>query len=374
MKYHIVEFVDEQTVEVVPDKWLTSNKKCFWPPGPGNKSAFARKGRSPAKGWKRFNAAIKGTYTNYDDARRKLEVAQFTSDLESEDTERRKTSRPARYESGAPQTVPPPPPPPPPSFPAAGTSSATAGTSSATAGTSSATAGTSFATASIQRLTQESSEDGSSTAVSEQSSEIVFDASAEMTDTGADRDEEEGAERRRSLSPKKLKRKLLSPEEFQYQVLTRLTLLRMVQQQHGELLMSLTERMSRRHQPSKEPAMPRSPFRDYESLKRFDTTLTGPKKEALIEELSSQGGSTAAVCARRLLKLLLADSLAMEFSWFGKKGKHSFSQLRLAPCIVSAVKSSHGATDFEVEAAIREWLRHAPARHRLASVKTQAAV
>lgn len=75
--------------------------------------------------------------------------------------------------------------------------------------------------------------------------------------------------------------------EFQYQVLTRLTLLRMVQQQHGELLMSLTERMSRRHQPSKEPAVPRSPFRDYESLKRFDTTLTGPKKEALVRNSNS---------------------------------------------------------------------------------------
>ncbi|KAK8788144.1 hypothetical protein V5799_022078 [Amblyomma americanum] len=66
---------------------------------------------------------------------------------------------------------------------------------------------------------------------------------------------------------------------------------------------------------------------------------------------------------RRLLRHLLEDGLACQFSWLGKKGKRAFNDLRLRSCLISAVKRGHDANDYVVEAAVHEWLRQTPARH-----------
>ncbi|XP_075740094.1 uncharacterized protein LOC119162323 [Rhipicephalus microplus] len=140
----------------------------------------------------------------------------------------------------------------------------------------------------------------------------------------------------------------------------------MVQKQHGELLHGLIGRFRSNAAKGNAPLVS-SPFSEYESLKLFDDKLTGQMKDTLVEELANKGGSNAAACTKRILSYLLCDNLAAQFSWFGKKGKHQFSQLRLASCIISAVQKVHPADEFTIEAAVREWLRHAPARHRNAA-------
>ncbi|XP_077500468.1 uncharacterized protein LOC144131398 isoform X1 [Amblyomma americanum] len=115
-----------------------------------------------------------------------------------------------------------------------------------------------------------------------------------------------------------------------------------------------------------------TPFKDYEALKEFDVTLHGSKREDFIQELSGKGGANVTSSTRRLLRHLLEDSLACQFSWLGKKGKHAFNDLRLCSCLISAIKRGHDANDYVVGAAIHEWLRHAPARHCSATGKNNA--
>ncbi|XP_037558107.1 uncharacterized protein LOC119435267 [Dermacentor silvarum] len=160
-------------------------------------------------------------------------------------------------------------------------------------------------------------------------------------------------------------------EEFQHQVLMKLSVLRVVQQQQGELLNALVSRFARgnmQSQAAKEPLIS-EPFDDYESLKRFDETLTGSRREDFIQELANKGGANPTTCTKRILRHVMTDFLGCQFSWQGRKGKHSFSQMKLSSCITCAVQSGHETSEFAVETAIREWLRHAPARHRTAIAK-----
>lgn len=72
--------------------------------------------------------------------------------------------------------------------------------------------------------------------------------------------------------------------EFQYQVLTRLTVLRMVQQQHGDLITAFTTRYSRdklQRLQEEEPVM-KGPFNSYDELKHFDAKLSGSTRERFV--------------------------------------------------------------------------------------------
>ncbi|KAH7940110.1 hypothetical protein HPB52_021859 [Rhipicephalus sanguineus] len=162
-----------------------------------------------------------------------------------------------------------------------------------------------------------------------------------------------------------------SQPKFQRQVLTQLAGLRVVQQQQGQLLGDLVTRFARRNmeaQANSEPLVA-MPFDDYGTLKQFDCTLTGTRKEVFIRELAVKGGANPAACTKRMLRYVMTDHLACQFSWQGRKGKLSFCQMQLPSCITCAVQTAHEASDFTVEMAIREWLRHAPARQRNAIAK-----
>ncbi|CAN7974709.1 unnamed protein product, partial [Ixodes persulcatus] len=76
-------------------------------------------------------------------------------------------------------------------------------------------------------------------------------------------------------------RKLLPPEEFQREILTRLTVLRIVQQQQGELLRALTVRQTRGELVENLQLLVSSPFDDVSSLKTFDSTIQVEIKKTL---------------------------------------------------------------------------------------------
>ncbi|CAN7974708.1 unnamed protein product, partial [Ixodes persulcatus] len=83
-----------------------------------------------------------------------------------------------------------------------------------------------------------------------------------------------------------------------------------------------------------------------------------------VQQLADAGGSGVASCTRRVMRSLFTDQLACKFSWQGRKGKFSFCKLHLAKFVVSAVRSCNQCQDFTVESVMKDWLRHAPARHR----------
>ncbi|KAH7957570.1 hypothetical protein HPB52_020222 [Rhipicephalus sanguineus] len=77
--------------------------------------------------------------------------------------------------------------------------------------------------------------------------------------------------------------------EFQHEVLVKLTVLRMVKKQHGELLHGLITRLPLRSNAAKGNApLVSSPFSEYESLKQFDNKLTGQMKDVLVYDKDFQ--------------------------------------------------------------------------------------
>ncbi|KAK4885823.1 hypothetical protein RN001_002094 [Aquatica leii] len=93
MEYSVVEFTDADGggLALVNCKWFTPQKKeVFWPPykNPSLFNKALKNGESPEISWKSYS--IKRNYyqsSNYDAARKKLKLAEDTSDLQSDNSE-----------------------------------------------------------------------------------------------------------------------------------------------------------------------------------------------------------------------------------------------------------------------------------------------
>jgi len=69
------------------------------------------------------------------------------------------------------------------------------------------------------------------------------------------------------------------------------------------------------------------------------------------------GGYNSHVMIRNILKKMLTNPLAQQFSWAGRKNKHSFKDLKLANIITQAVRAVHRQiTDAEIANSISKWL------------------
>ncbi|XP_025264618.1 uncharacterized protein LOC112637989 [Camponotus floridanus] len=65
----------------------------------------------------------------------------------------------------------------------------------------------------------------------------------------------------------------------------------------------------------------------------------------------------------RLMKIIFANELAVNYSWYGAKKKENFSKLHICKVIMSAVRKLHiNATDEQISAPIKIWLAHAKER------------
>ncbi|XP_077256487.1 uncharacterized protein LOC143894216 [Temnothorax americanus] len=63
------------------------------------------------------------------------------------------------------------------------------------------------------------------------------------------------------------------------------------------------------------------------------------------------------VMIRNILKKMLTNPLAQQFSRAGRKNKHSFKNLKLANIITQAVRTVHRQiTDAEIANSISKWL------------------
>ncbi|XP_060588242.1 uncharacterized protein LOC132743705 isoform X2 [Ruditapes philippinarum] len=75
--------------------------------------------------------------------------------------------------------------------------------------------------------------------------------------------------------------------------------------------------------------------------------------------LTLQGGITRSDMSKRVMKHCMSNQLALQFNWFGKKGKRAFGKLKLAKAVQKAVMKCKKCTAAEVELDCREWFRSA---------------
>lgn len=355
MQYAIVEFSGEDLVELVPVSWI-SGDMCKWPPQTSDVSKMIKKACDPEKDWKEYKVDLKGLFETYAQSRQKLDQSQYTSDLESgHEIKKRRRHRPARFDdfSSDDDDLESPTPPPnfgigvmrtrtaldeveqppsvsyeqPPEICSPQPHRRTSGTEGVTAASKHIPHYESAGPSGLQRKSHHSSNAGSSS-----------NGSISLSSC----------------------RVLLPASDFQRQVLRRLEVIQLLQQQQGEQLAILTQQ-SRRDAPIA-ARLVSGPFHTMEELRAFDSSLVGDTKQAFVNELSQIGGDHVLKATRRILVYLMADELAAKFSWLGRKGKTNFSKFTMASCIVDVVSAAHPAGKFCVEAGIKSWLVHAPDR------------
>ncbi|XP_064463346.1 uncharacterized protein LOC135374291 isoform X2 [Ornithodoros turicata] len=153
-------------------------------------------------------------------------------------------------------------------------------------------------------------------------------------------------------------------EDYGKQVLRLLQIIRLTQQEHGEVLQELTRQRLNYDVSGSSPLVP-FPFPSSEALEEFNSSLNEDLETQLVQELAQLGGNDVRSTTRKILEYLLTDSAASEFSWLGQKGKKKFGLLKLPQIIVRGVRANRkhsAATKDDVESTIKSWLRHAKDR------------
>ena len=77
--------------------------------------------------------------------------------------------------------------------------------------------------------------------------------------------------------------------------------------------------------------------------------------------LSRVGGSTVKEAVRNCLYHILDKEIAVKFSYFGQKGKNSFSKLEIKKVLCDAILCSNscsGADEHTIKAVVMSWLKH----------------
>uniref|UniRef100_A0A2R5L443 Putative secreted protein n=1 Tax=Ornithodoros turicata TaxID=34597 RepID=A0A2R5L443_9ACAR len=122
--------------------------------------------------------------------------------------------------------------------------------------------------------------------------------------------------------------------DFQRQVLRILHIMRLAQQEQGDLLHEVSRQRVHSDPIVAEAPLVPTPFASCEALVDFNDSLNEHMETRLVEELAQLGGSEVRQSTRKILEYLLTDYVAAEFSWLGQKGKRKFGQLKLPQLII----------------------------------------
>ncbi|XP_067208313.1 uncharacterized protein [Linepithema humile] len=109
------------------------------------------------------------------------------------------------------------------------------------------------------------------------------------------------------------------------------------------------------------------PMKSFDDVNHVEDILKEKTQIDILDAtLSTIGGRDVSSKVSRILKYLFIDTLAAEFSFFGKRlNKRPFSDLYLRTIIVESIKrSTPGVTIKEIEDSIKIWLKHAPDREK----------
>ncbi|XP_064614191.1 uncharacterized protein LOC135477907 [Liolophura sinensis] len=85
--YAVVVFVETDEVELVASNWLQSQTKTFWPPyrNMSNVTKAVKDRVAADKTWPSYSIRILSACDSYEDGRRKLRMAEETSDIQTDD-------------------------------------------------------------------------------------------------------------------------------------------------------------------------------------------------------------------------------------------------------------------------------------------------
>lgn len=109
------------------------------------------------------------------------------------------------------------------------------------------------------------------------------------------------------------------------------------------------------------------PAETIENLHSLDNEVKDDKAKLteLVSYLSSLGGDGVVTRTNRILKSLMTNSLASQLNFKGRN-KQAFSIFKLKEIINEVVKSKvKTAETYDIETAIKNWLKHAPQRLKL---------
>ncbi|XP_064476255.1 uncharacterized protein LOC135390482 [Ornithodoros turicata] len=185
-------------------------------------------------------------------------------------------------------------------------------------------------------------------------------------------------------------RSMSSVEDSKYardfeQIIRLLHTIRLNQEEHGEQLHLIMSEMTTRVHEELDDDFLQRPFEDLDEFLFFDNELktSADRREKLRAFFCKFGGRHAKEKTVVALQHLMGDTVAEQFSWYGKKGKMKFYELNSCDILLKALcrartrsKASGTAADTtptykEVEAAVKDWLRRAKER-RASRSKAQA--
>ncbi|KAM7294358.1 uncharacterized protein ISCGN_023864 [Ixodes scapularis] len=286
--------------------------------------------------WQRYEVQVKGLFASYDEARRKLDKSQYTSDLASEDEppQKRRRTPATRWD------------------PTDDTCSSL--WSEDSAGTLPPEVPTDFPQACV-------ASDGCrvESPILSQHGRASLRPRQALANPSPHGTPQDGVQAYSGQTPCPGPTAL--PErEFQGQVLRLLNVIRLSLQQVASTLDALTASSEPTAAPN--PVVPQ-PFDTADGLSNFEADLSASDEALLVKELIQLGGRNPNTATKRMLAYLLTDKLAAEYSWEGKKGKKKFCKLRICQLMCAAVnKRFTQSTKDDVEVTTKSWLRHAPER------------
>ncbi|XP_064463446.1 uncharacterized protein LOC135374412 [Ornithodoros turicata] len=351
MQYSLVEFIKTKEIEVVPCSWVRGSK-CLWPNRPSSKVAqMAKKGYPPGTDCTEYTVRVKGIFVSYHAARLKLPLFEMTSDINSDVPAKRK--RIAKVIESEDEDFPPVPP----TFLHTNQDPTRRQAQHASSAT---------------RASNDTEEQSSfRSQVSDASSDTGMPAScsgsfaAPSPLSAADTDDISTLRSENVLCPSRSAEERPMPlREFQRQVLRMLNIIRLNQQEQGDLLSGfLCSRPDTLV--TEETLIFPEPLDTVEQLEEFESGLTPETEKKLVIELARLGGSSSKMAVKRMLHHLLTNNLGMLYSWLGNKGKERFKDLKIVNIMLRAVrqiKRLEKTTEFDVETEVKSWLRHAKDR------------
>ncbi|CAG9812935.1 unnamed protein product [Phaedon cochleariae] len=104
------------------------------------------------------------------------------------------------------------------------------------------------------------------------------------------------------------------------------------------------------------------PLTKSDDLKIFEEFISKTENfNLLVTHLHSLGGKNIKLKIHKILRALLTDELAAFFSYYGKRSKEPFYELKINKALIRAVQSDN-VTISDVEDIIKLWFKHAPDR------------
>ncbi|KAM0730367.1 hypothetical protein ACS0PU_002696 [Formica fusca] len=104
------------------------------------------------------------------------------------------------------------------------------------------------------------------------------------------------------------------------------------------------------------------PIKNDEDLQTLERFLMDEQNRAkLIKQLHKLGDQSIKHTVQNMMKKCFAFELAQTFSWFGRRNKKQFSELRFCTIVIDVVQKHYpDATNTFICTFIKEWLRRAP--------------